>query len=137
MDMPEPSSDGISPGSIALLVGTSTVAIAGLVGGIVLSTKANDRQARADELEGQLPRDESVCNSPDLKPVCSDYADAQKDAITDRRWATAGFVTFGVASAATIGYALWLGLSDSSPPPVQASVSIGGRSASIGVRGAF
>jgi hypothetical protein len=136
-DLPEPESDGIGAGSIALLVGAGSVAVAGLVGGIVFSNKADDHQANVDEFVTQkLPPREDACLSPLFAPDCEAMHEEDRAAVNDRRWATASYITFGVASAATIGYALWLGLSDSSPP-VQATVDVGEGSAGIRVRGAF
>jgi PEGA domain-containing protein/tetratricopeptide repeat protein len=135
-DLPEPESDGIAPGSIALLVGAGSVAVAGLVGGIVFSNKANDHQERADRLQANLPDDPNACNSEILAGPCADLRSESRDATYSRRWAAASYVTLGVASAATIGYGLWLGLSDSSTP-VQATVDVGEGSAAIRLRGAF
>lgn len=135
-DLPEPDSDGISPGSIALLVGTGSVAVAGLVGGLVFSNKADDRQAEADRVQTNLPDDPNACNSTVFAGPCADLRTAERDAAHARRWAAASYVTLGVASAATIGYALWLGLRDSSPP-VQATVDVGEGTAAIKLRGTF
>lgn len=135
-DMPEPESDGISPGSIALLVGGGGLAVAGLIGGLVFSSKADDRQSEADRIQANMPDDPNACGSVDLAGPCTDLRNAQRDAAYSRRWAAASYVTLGVASAATIGYGLWLGLSDSATP-VQATVDVGEGSAAIRLRGTF
>jgi PEGA domain-containing protein/tetratricopeptide repeat protein len=135
--LPEPESDGIGAGSIALLAGAGTVAVAGLVGGLVFSKKSDEHKDRANEISADLPPSPSACEQvAELQFRCDELHDAEHDAAIDRRWATAGFITFGVAAAGTIGYALWLGFSDSAPP-LQATVDVGEGSAGIRVRGAF
>ena len=103
---------------------------------MVFSGKADDHQSEADRIQTNLPDDPNACNSAVFAGPCTDLANAQRDATHARRWAAASYVTLGVASAATIGYGLWLGLSDSSTP-MQATVDVGEGSAAIRLRGTF
>lgn len=130
----EPS--GISTGSILTLVATSTVAVAGLAGGIMFSLRADDADSDADGYEQNLPRVNACAADTPFVIECQRIEELRNDAVQDRRFATVGFVVFGVATAATIGYALWLGFGDSSNS-VEAGLDLGPGSAGLKLRGAF
>jgi hypothetical protein len=98
---------GIGTAATVTLVSTGTLAALGLIGGFYFTSSANDHDDDAKELAGLLGV--NGCGSAtQLSPDCRKLWDNQTDASNDRRRATASFIGFGVASAATLGYALWL-----------------------------
>lgn len=102
---------GIGTAATVTLISTGTLAALGLIGGFYFTASANAHDDEAKELAGLLGA--NGCGSATLlSPDCRKLWDDQTDASNDRRRATASFIGFGVASAATLGYALWLLLDD-------------------------
>lgn len=133
---------GISAASTAVLITTGTIAAASLAAGIIFTVAANGHDADADQLAERLPGS-GACSDPTfLREDCSSMIQAREDAQTDRERAMIGFIGFGVASAATLGYAVWLSIDDDEPVSqtttrVEPSFSLGRGSASINLHGRF
>lgn len=136
--------DGLSAGSTIALVTLGSVAVAGLAGGIIYTVSANghesDAKSIASNLWGTNACGESV---PEFEPDCQEIKRELDAADKDRTIATAAFVGFGVASAATLGYALWLALDDNAVEPETAttgfepSLTVGPHGASVGLGARF
>ena len=77
----------------------------------------------------------------DLVDDCRRLIQSRQDSVDDRNRAMVGFIGFGVASALTLGYALWLTLDSESVPEtakgVEPFISIGRGTASIHLHGRF
>jgi hypothetical protein len=137
--------DEISTGSTLVLIATGTLAAAGLGAGIYFTVAANEHDEEADELlANQLPNDTAACGSMTMfGDLCAPLRDARQDALDDRHRALVGFVGFGVASAVTLGYALWLALdgtdgeSTAAAKGLEPSFSIAPGSASFSLQGQF
>jgi hypothetical protein len=131
--------DEISTASTVILISTGTLAAASLAAGIIFTVSANGHDSDADGMQERLAG--GGCTGGDLIPDCQLLLDERKAADDDREKAMIGFIGFGVASAATLGYALWLTLDDDEPAPSKAalapSVSLGRGSASIHLHGHF
>ena len=133
--------DEISTASTVILITTGTLAAASLAAGIIFTVSANGHGSTA---EGMQERLNGVGCGPDtpLVPDCELLNQELEEADADRQRALIGFVGFGVASAATLGYALWLTLDDDAAPAANnaafvPSVSLGRGSASIHLHGHF
>jgi hypothetical protein len=137
------SDNGISGGSMAVLITTGTLAAASLAAGIIFTVAANGHDADADGIKEYLPPVDGACSNPTLVDDCEAMIQAREDSQTDRERAMIGFIGFGVASAATLGYALWLSLDDDEPVSqssttgVEPSISVGRGTASINLHGRF
>ena len=76
-------------------------------------------------------------------PECDRLRNARRDSIEDQERALVGFIGFGVASAVTLGYALWLALDGSdgestvAAKGIEPSFSITPGSASFSLQGQF
>jgi hypothetical protein len=134
--------DEISTASTVVLVTTGAIAAASLAAGIIFTVAANGHDSDADGVAERLPSAGS-CRDPEfLDGDCGDLIDARKEAQSDRERALVGFIGFGVASAATLGYALWLTLDDDAAvsqttTAVEPSISVGRGAASINLHGRF
>ena len=137
--------DEISTGSTLVLIATGTLAAAGLGAGIYFTVAANEHDEDAEDFAAsQLPQDTAACGSMTMfRDRCAPLEDARQDALDDRHRALVGFVGFGVASAVTLGYALWLALdgtdgeSTAAAKGLEPSFSITPGSASFSLQGQF
>lgn len=131
--------DEISTASTVVLISTGTLAAASLAAGIIFTVSANGHDSDADGMQERLAG--GGCTGDDLLADCQLLLQERRDADSDRERAMIGFIGFGVASAATLGYALWLTLDDDEPAPsstaLTPSVSLGRGSASIHLHGHF
>jgi PEGA domain-containing protein len=136
------SSDHISTASTVVLVTTGTLAAASLAAGIIFTVSANGHDSDGDGRSERL-NTRGICQPTTmLGPDCELLERDREDAHTDRERAIVGFIGFGVASAITLGYALWLTLDDEesvsqTKAGVVPTVSIGRGSASIDLHGSF
>jgi hypothetical protein len=133
--------NGIGTASTVLLITTGTLAAASLAAGIYFTVSANGHDSDADGLAERLPGP-GACTNPMWRPDCEVMVRDRQDSDDDRNRATVGFIGFGVASALTLGYALWLTLdSDESVPEtatgVEPSISLGRGTASIHLHARF
>jgi hypothetical protein len=135
---------GLSTASTVTLISTGTLAALGLAGGFYFKASAKDHDDSAAELTGLLAP--SGCGaSTSLRDDCQQLWDHQVGASNDRRRSTASFIGFGVASAATLGYALWLLLDDDDAAPktvsraraVQPAIELGSGGATLRLQGQF
>jgi PEGA domain-containing protein len=135
-------SNHISTASTVVLVTTGTLAAASLAAGIIFTVSANGHDSDADAMQEHLSSP-YICQSDTMLPAeCEALIDARNEAHTDRERAIVGFIGFGVASAVTLGYALWLTLDHDEPVSqtkagVVPSVSLGRGEASINLHGSF
>jgi hypothetical protein len=134
---------GIGTGSTVLLVTTGTLAAASLAAGIYFTVSANGHDSDADGLSERL-MSTGACDpaTTRLPEDCRSLIQSRQDSEDDRNRAMVGFIGFGVASALTLGYALWLTLdSDESVPEtakgVEPFISIGRGTASIHLHARF
>jgi len=133
----------ISTGSTVVLITTGTIAAASLAAGIIFTVAANGHDSDAEGIAEHLTGTGTCRPGSALAPDCEALSRAREDAQTDRNRAMVGFIGFGVASALTLGYALWLTLDDDESVPqttamgVEPSVSIGRGTASINLHGSF
>ena len=136
--------DEISTASTLVLIATGTIAAAGLGAGIYFTAAANEHDDEAEGLAREL-MDENLCSDMSLSdsPDCARLRNTRQDGIDDQKRALIGFVGFGVASAATLGYALWLALDGADGEPtatargIEPSFSITPGSASFSLQGQF
>ncbi len=136
--------DSIGTGSAVFLITTGTIAAASLAAGILFTVAANGHDSDA-EGEAERFNGPGACKEGDalqLDEDCQLLRRAIEDSDADRNRAMVGFIGFGVASAVTLGYALWLTLDgDESAPQtttgVEPSISIGRGSASIHLHAHF
>lgn len=135
--------NGIGTGSTVLLVTTGTLAAASLAGGIYFTVSANGHDSDAEGLSERMPSTGACYPATTMLPDdCRRLIQSRQDSQDDRKRAMVGFIGFGVASALTLGYALWLTLdSDESVPEtakvVEPLISIGRGSASIHLHARF
>lgn len=132
---------GIGTGSTIVLITTGTLAAASLAAGIYFTASANGHDSDADGLAERMPG-LGACRDPQWLADCEQIVRSRQDSEDDRNRAMVGFVGFGVASALTLGYALWLTLDrDESVPEtakgVEPSISIGRGTASIHLHARF
>jgi hypothetical protein len=134
---------GISTGSTVLLATTGTLAAASLAAGIYFTVSANGHDSDAEGLSERLVSTGACApNETDFTVDCRNLIQARHDSDDDRGRAMVGFIGFGVASALTLGYALWLTLdSDESvretATRVEPMISIGRGTASIHLHARF
>jgi hypothetical protein len=118
-----PRDRGIGTAATITLVSTSTLAAAGFIAGLYFTVSANGHDSDADALAKNL-KDPSVCGAEtQIGPDCRAFWGDQKDAHDDRRRAQVSFIGAGIASAATLGYALYLLLDSDDPPKPGAKLS--------------
>jgi tetratricopeptide (TPR) repeat protein len=151
-----PKSEGtVSPPSSATAIPTSPpaprkslipvgvgagVAAAGLGLGVASVFMSNKRSADADKLYGEIagkPVNASACTESPLPDKCAKLNRAYMDEGLFRNLAIVGFATAGVATLATITYAL---IPASSPPTtgrVRASFSAGADGGGLMIHGSF
>lgn len=134
---------GIGTASTVVLITTGALAAASLAAGIYFTVSANGHDSDADSLAERLPGT-GACRGTLWRPDCEVMVRDRQDSENDRNRATVGFIGFGVASALTLGYALWLTLDgDESAPEtvtvkgVEPSISIGRGMASIHLHTSF
>jgi len=137
-----PQDRGLSTASTITLISTGTLAAVGLVAGIYFTVSANGHDANADGIALELGSAEACNSSTMFTETCQNLWQEQTDARNDRRRATVSFIGFGVASAATLGYAMWLALrSDDQEKPkahaLEPGVALGPSGASLSLHGQF
>jgi PEGA domain/Tetratricopeptide repeat len=136
------SSSSISTGSTVVLITTGTLAAASLAAGIIFTVSANGHDSNADGMARRLPGTGACQPGTPLSGDCEYLRREREDSATDRNRATVSFIGFGVASAITLGYALWLTLDEDesvsqTTTGVEPSLSIGRGSASIYLHARF
>jgi hypothetical protein len=137
------SGDQIGTASTVVLVAGGTIAAASLAAGIVFTVAANGHESDAEGLARRLGGDWACRTGTPFVRECAIYDRDRKDAQTDRNRAVVGFVGFGVASAATLGYALWLALGKNDSESavrtggITPSLSVAPGHASVGLRAQF
>ncbi len=137
--------DGLSTGSTIALVTLGTVAVAGLAGGIIYTVSSNGHESDAESIAANLWGTGACSGSAaeDFERECAEIKSELDAADQDGTIALAAFVGFGVASAATLGYALWLALDDNAVEPETAtmglspSLSVGPNGVSVGLGARF
>lgn len=130
----EPGTIGVGP--TVVLVASSTLAAASLAAGIYFTVSANGHDSDAEGLARRLSGPAACRDGTGFGPDCESLTRARQDGVDDRNRAMVGFIGFGVASALTLGYALWLTLDEDDSVPktatgVEPSISIGRGTASI------
>jgi hypothetical protein len=103
-----PRDRGLGTASAVTLIASGTVAAIGLAGGIFFRVSANGHDSNADEITKHLGGTGACYGTTLFAPDCQKMWREQADAHNDRQRALVSFVGFGVASAFTLGYALWL-----------------------------
>ncbi len=141
---PTPTGDDkMSTASTITLVTTSTLAAVGLAAGVYFTVSANGHDSEAEGASRYLPENSQTCNGTALTAECSRLKRETDAARHDRQRAAVGFVGFGVAAAATLGYVLWLALDGSgnaaatTATEVEPSVSVGPGWASVSLQTQF
>jgi hypothetical protein len=135
--------DQISTASTVVLVSAGAIAAASLAAGIVFTVAANGHDSEAEGLEARIGGRSACRSGTPFVNECAIYNRDREDAQTDRNRAVVGFVGFGVASAATLGYALWLALEKNDSEPavrtggITPSLSVAPGHASVGLRAQF
>lgn len=133
---------GLGAGSTVTFAALGTLAAVGLAGGIVYTINAEDHESARDQRAQLLDSGGIGCltPTPGWARDC-DYVDREDEAARrDRTLAIVGFAGFGAASAAILGYALWLALDDNEIDPAvlgfEPSLTVGpqGAAAGVGVR---
>jgi hypothetical protein len=134
---------GIGTASTITLISTGTLAAAGFIAGIAFTVAANKHDSKADEIYQNLD-DPRLCGmGTEIPGDCQELWDEQASAHEDRQRAQVSFIGFGVASAATLGYALYLLLdSDDTAKPKSArrlepGFALGADGASFSLHGQF
>jgi hypothetical protein len=135
-------SDSIGTGPTVLLITTGTIAAASLAAGILFTVAANGHDSNADGMVERLSGPGACSPGTMLVRECAYITREGQEGDTDRKRAAVGFIGFGVASAITLGYALWLTLDDDESVPqttkgVEPSISIGRGTASIHLHAHF
>lgn len=134
--------DSIGTGSTIVLITAGTLAAASLAGGILFTVAANGHDSNADGTAERLSGRGACAPGTLLSDECNSITRERQDGETDRKRAAVGFIGFGVASAVTLGYALWLTLDDrgsasQTTKGVEPSISIGRGTASINLYAHF
>jgi hypothetical protein len=111
-----PRERGLSTASTITLISTGTLAAAGLIAGIYFTASANDHDSDADAMALNLSSAGACQPTTKLLAECQQFWKDQDGAINDRRKAQISFIGFGVASAATLGYAVYVLLDDEGKP---------------------
>lgn len=129
--------EGLSTVSTVILATTGVVAVAGLVGGIYFTVQANQHESVADGVAVRLGA-AGACNSATPFPdACATFSREREAGRSNRERAAVSFVVAGVASAATLGYALWVALSDEEESDTALLPEVGTRSAGLRFRTSF
>jgi hypothetical protein len=116
---------GLSTGSTVALITTSTIAALGLAGGVYFTVAANKHESAVDGLAVRLGGDDACNRATQFVSECSRFRREQDSGRRDRQRAAISFIGLGVASAATLGYALWVGLSDDADDAHESSEATG------------
>ena len=121
-----------------VLIGEATLAVAGLGTGIGFSIAkgaATDRIERAQRaVDASAAGEGSGCQTDSPPPACAELRSALEDRDRATRFATVGFVTAGVGTAATLlTFVLW----PSRERPVTAGVERSSSGPTLSVRGRF
>lgn len=136
--------DRVSTASTVLLIATGTIAVASLGAGVYFTAAASEHDDEAERVASVL-YDDAFCSdrrTSDL-PRCANLRDAREASIEDQERALVGFIGFGVASAVTLGYALWLALdgtdgeSTAAAKGIEPSFSVAPGRASFSLQGQF
>jgi hypothetical protein len=134
----------ISTASTVALVAGGTVAAASLAAAIVFTVSANGHESEADGVTERLTGINGACApGTDFGADCALVSREREEARADQERALIGFVGFGVASAVTLGYALWLALDGTGSEPattamgIEPSLSIAPGRASISLQAQF
>jgi hypothetical protein len=137
--------DGLSTGSTIALVTLGTIAAATLAGGIIYTVSADGHASDAESIAGNL-WGTNACRGevPEaFESTCAEIKRETDAADKDRTISLVAFTGFGVASAATLGYVLWLALDDNAVEPETAtrglapSLSVGPDGVSVGLGARF
>jgi hypothetical protein len=112
--------------------------------GIYFTVAANKHDSDAERVANVLAGN-GTCSDVRFSdaPGCAVLRDARQDGIDDQERALVGFIGFGVASAVTLGYALWLALdgtdreSAAATQGIEPSLAITPGSASFTLQGQF
>jgi hypothetical protein len=136
------SDDSIGTGSTVVLVTAGGLAAASLAAGIIFTVAANGHDSNAEDIAERLPGRGACQPGTALPNDCAHMVNEWENSATDRNRATVSFIGFGVASAVTLGYALWLTLDDDesvsqSTTGVEPSISVGRGTASIHLHARF
>jgi hypothetical protein len=136
-----PQDHGLSTAS-TITLSTGTLAAVGLVAGIYFTVSANGHDDNADTISDTIGDPELCSPGTMFTQTCQGLWQEQTDAHNDRRRATVSFIGFGVASAATLGYAMWLALrSDDEDKPkahaVEPGVAFSPSGATLSLHGQF
>jgi PEGA domain len=99
---------GLGTASTITLITTGTLAAAGFIAGIYFTVAANGHDSDADAIASNLTDSRVCAQATQLMSDCKPLWQEQEDAHHDRQRAQVSFIGFGVASAATLGYALYL-----------------------------
>jgi hypothetical protein len=110
-----PQDRGLSTASTITLISTGTLAAVGLVAGIYFTVSANGHDDNVETIENDLGGTGACSSMTMFTATCEKLWQEQTDAHNDRRRASVSFIGFGVASAATLGYAMWLALRSDDP----------------------
>lgn len=134
--------DSIGTGSTIVLITSGTVAAASLAAGILFTVAANGHDSNADGKAERLSGPGACGSGTMLTGECTYISRERQDGDTDRKRAAVGFIGFGVASAVTLGYALWLTLDEGesvsqTTQGLEPSISVGRGSASIHLHAHF
>jgi hypothetical protein len=132
----------IGTGSTVLLITTGTLAAASLTAGILFTVAANGHDSNADGKAERLSGPGACRPGTMLVGECTYITRERQGGDTDRKRAAVGFIGFGVASAITLGYALWLTLDEKesvsqTTKGVEPSISVGRGTASIHLHAHF
>jgi hypothetical protein len=132
----------ISTASTVVLITTGTLAAASLAAGIIFTVNANGHDSNADGMAERLSGPGACNPGTYLVRECAYLRKEREDSASDRNRATVSFIGFGVASAMTLGYALWLTLDDDESASqtttgLEPSISVGRGTASIHLHARF
>jgi PEGA domain len=132
----------IGTGSTVVLITTGTLAAASLAVGIIFTIGANGHDSNADGMAERLSGPGACNPGTALLEECAYLSREREASATDRNRATVSFIGFGVASAITLGYALWLTLDDDesvsqTTTGLEPSISVGRGTASIHLHARF
>lgn len=136
---------GLSTASTVTIAALSGVAVLGLSGGIVFTVAANGHQSKVEGYAVRLASTGACWQPQELALECEALKSQRAKAVADRKRAIGSFIGFGVASAAALGYALWLTLDDDEGAVEDApqagniapAVSTSPGGGTVGVRGWF
>jgi hypothetical protein len=136
------SGSSIGTGPTVVLIASGTVAAASLAAGIIFTISANGHDSNADGMAERMSGPGACQPGTRLLEECAYLSRERQASVTDRNRATVSFIGFGVASAITLGYALWLTLDEDesvsqTTTGVEPSISVGRGTASIHLHARF